>query len=165
MSELVKFLENLYIKAKSNNFEWKSIYPNNMLQNGVVGIYTDMFFEKDNKYTYLKYSIEYCSRCDKDGMSHPEEGIRYFVLHELRMRDLDEKFEIPEPAREFRWDDRDSHRVNDYGRFRYVFDDVETAKCVVANEVLMILYPYTYLLNEEEGKEWNDFLDKFQETP
>lgn len=83
MSELVKFLESLYIKAKRNDFEWKYIYPNNMLENDVVGIYTDMFFERDSKYTYLKYSIEYCSRCDKDGMSHPEEGTRYYVLHRV----------------------------------------------------------------------------------
>ena len=121
-----------------------------------------MYFERDGKYRYLKYSIEYCSRCDENGMCHPEEGAKYYVLHELSVSDLDKKFEIPEPARVFAWNENDSHIVNNFGRFRYVFDDVETAKSVVPRELMMILYPYTYILSDEEGKEWNDFLENFE---
>ena len=159
MSDLVNWMKDIYIKAKTNDFKWKNIYPNNMIQNGIDGIYTDMFFEKDNKYTYIKYSIEYCSRCDEEGISHREEGIKYYVLHELRMHDLDETFEIPEPTTNFLVDDEYACMVNDYGRFRYVFDDEETAKKVVANELRMMIYPYKYILSEEEGEEWNNFLE------
>ena len=50
MSDLVNWMKNIYIEAKTNDFEWKPIYPNNMIQNGIVGSYTDMFFEKDKGY-------------------------------------------------------------------------------------------------------------------
>lgn len=131
-----------------------------MYCNGVEGIYTDMFFKMDNKYKYVKYSIEYMSRCDSDGISHPDEGIKYYVLHELVINDLDEKFEIPEPTGGINFNDDLACLVNNYGRFRYVFDDEETAKNVVKAELLHMIYPYTYMLNDEELNEWKTFLDK-----
>ncbi len=167
-SQLLSWIKDMYVKAESGDFEWKNIYPNNMRCNGVEGIYTDMFFERDGKYMYLKYSIEYKSRCDKDGVSHPEEGVKYFVLHELMEYDLSETFKIPEPSDEHDFDldnpEKDLHLlVNDYGRYRYVFDDVETAKKVVAAELRCIIYPYMYLLSEEEGAEWNRFIKERKE--
>ena len=57
MKDLLKWMKEVYVQAKENNFEWKKIYPNNMVQNGIEGIYTDMFFEVDGKYRYVKYSI------------------------------------------------------------------------------------------------------------
>ncbi len=158
MSELVSWMKELYTKANANNFEWKPVYPNNMICNGVEGLYTDMFFEKDGKYSYLKYTIDYNSRCDAEGMSHPEEGVKYYVLHEYYKTDLDEKFEIPAPTDGNDTDSDLDCLVNDYGRFRYVFEDEETAKCVVANELKRMIYPYTYILSDEETEEWNQFL-------
>lgn len=160
MSEIVAWLKNVYPKVKTNEFEWKNIYFNNMPCNGVTGIYTDMFFKEENEYTYIKYSIEYCSRCDKKGVSHPEEGIRYFVLHELKIDNLDEKFDIPEPSNTPPGDGSAAYRVNSYGRFRYVFDDEETAKSVAVNELLMWIYSYTYILSEEELDEWECSISK-----
>ncbi len=160
MSELVTWLKEIYIKAKKNDFVWKPIHPNNMPCNGVNGIYTEMFFEKEGKYTYLKYSIQYCSRCDEEGLSHPEEGTKYYVLHELRMHDVEKKFKIPKPSNKFDWNDDRANLVNEYGRFRYVFDDEDTAKKVVAMELLQMIYPYIYVMSEEEGREWNRFLEE-----
>jgi len=156
--QLLSWLKDIYIKVTTNNFEWKIIYPNNRLGNPVDGMYTDMFFEKDGKYTYIKYSIQYMYRCDEKGRSHPEEGIKYYVLHELRMDDLDETWEIPEPANKIDLNDTLSRLVNNYGRFCYVFDDIETAKKVVSHQLCNLIYPYTYLLNKEEQKEWNSFV-------
>ena len=165
MSELVSWMKEIYKKAQCGEFEWKKVYPNNMPCNRVTGIYTDMFLEKDGTYTYLKYTIEYHARCDKDGMSHPDEKTKYFVLHELRVRDLEEKFKIPEPSDDsWSWSgsniDNLSNLVNNYGRFRYVFDDEETAKSVVGHELIMLIYPYTYILSDEEEKEWKRFIEE-----
>ena len=159
MSELISWMKEVYKKVKANDFEWKNIYPDNMPCNGVKGKYTEMFFKKDGKYTYIKYSIEYCSRCDEDGLSHPEEGTKYYVLHELIKHDLEETFKIPEPSNEFLWDESLACLVNEYGRFRYVFDDEKTAKKVAANDLLMLIYPYTYILNDEEKAEWRAFYE------
>lgn len=161
--ELLNWLKEIYIKAKTKNFNWKNIYPNNMLCNGVEGIYVDMFFKNNNKYTYIKYSIQYMSRCDANGISHPAEGIKYYVLHELRINDLDDTFEISRPSNNFNWEDNLSCLVNDYGRFRYVFDDEETAKEVVSKELLGIIYPYQYLLDDKELEEWNNFIKEQNE--
>ena len=160
MSDLVNWLKEVYDAAKSGKFEWKPVYPNNMICNGVEGLYTDMVFKDGNKYTYLKFTIEYGYRCDKEGLSHPEEGIKYYILHEFRLNDLEDIIEIPDPADDFDWDDKMANMVNNYGRFRYVFDDEETAKCVVANELLMIIYPYTYLLSKEDMEEWRRYIEE-----
>ena len=169
-SQMLSWLKAVYVKAKSGDFEWKNIYPNNMPCNGVDGIYTDMFFERDGKYMYLKYSIEYQARCDKDGWSHPEEGVKYYVLHELIKYDLNETFEIPEPSdtHEFYLEDMENNLsllVNDYGRYKCVFDDVETAKNVVSAELMAMIYPYTYLFSEDEIKEWNRFVEEQKLLP
>ena len=159
-SKLLEYLKELYIKAKNNDFEWKPIYPNNMLRNGVEGQYCDMFFEHNGTYEYIKYSIEYKSRCDEKGTSHPDEGVKYYVLHSLVISDLKEKFVIPEPTAAFvEHDDSLSLLVNDYGRFRYVFDDEETAKSVVSHEMLRMIYPYLSILDEEEENEWSRFVN------
>lgn len=38
MIGMVEYLKSLCSKYKSNNFEWKPIYPNNMPCNGIVGV-------------------------------------------------------------------------------------------------------------------------------
>lgn len=157
--ELLIWLKEMYVKAYFNNFNWKKIYPNNMSNNPLSGIYTDMFFEREGKYMYLKYSIQYMSRCDKNGMSHPEEGVKYYVLHELRANDLDSIFQIPEPSKEADHKNCLNKLVNNYGRFHHVFDDEETAKSVVSRALLGIIYPYLYLLNEEEITDWNKYIE------
>lgn len=164
MSETLEWMKSIYTKAEENAFVWKPIYPNNMPCNGVDGIYTDMFFKEGSKYHYMKFSIEYCSRCDEEGLNHPEEGIKYYVLHELQLRDLDEPFVIPEPSNEegveFLLGESRATLVNDYGRFRYVFDDEETAKNVVKNELKMMLYPYLHILDEDDLEDWKNFILK-----
>lgn len=50
--------------------------------------------------------------------------------------------------------------VNNDGRFRYAFSDEETAKKVVSRELIMMIYPYGYLLSETEAEEWNSFVEK-----
>lgn len=162
MKDLLKWMKEVYIQAKENKLEWKKIYPNNMVQNGIEGIYTDMFSEVDGKYRYVKYSIKYQARCDSDGLSHPEEGTAFYLLNELRIDDLEEKFIILEPSTHFDWDDPYARMVNNDGRFRYAFSDEETAKKVVSRELIMMIYPYGYLLTETEAEEWNSFIEKYK---
>lgn len=158
MSDRLQWMKDVYTKAQNNDFDWKPIYPNNILSNGVVGIFTDMFFELDNKFQYIKFSIQYQPRCDKDGISHPAEGTAFYILHELTINDLDEKFEIPEPSEKFDIENDISFLINNYGRFRYAFSDEETAKCAAAAQLIHMIYPFGYLLSEDEQKEWNLFV-------
>jgi hypothetical protein len=129
-----------------------------MIQNGIDGIYTDMFFKCNGKYKYVKFSIIYQSRCDRNGMSHPEEETAFYILHEFRINDLEEKFQIPEPGKHMDWENAFATMVNNYGRFRYAFRNEKTAKSVISHELLMMIYPYVYLLSDTEAEEWNRFV-------
>jgi hypothetical protein len=160
MSELLSMMKEVYIKAENNNFEWRPIYPNNMIQNGIEGIFTDMFFENNGKFRYIKFCIIYQSRCDRNGLSHPEEGTAFYILHVLIKDDLEEKFQIPEPGNHMDWENPYANLVNNYGRFRYAFNDEETAKSVISHELLMMIYPYVYLLSDAEAEEWNQFVER-----
>ena len=157
MSDLLEYLKTLYIRAKENTFEWKPIHPNNTIKNPVDGIYTELSIPKDGKYMYLKYSIQYQPPVDSTGLLHTGDGIKYYILHELRIHDMDEPFQIPPPTKTT---ERNSlgNMINDFGRFRFVFDDESTAKEAVRWELLQIISPYTYTLSDEDGKAWNEFL-------
>lgn len=158
MSTLLEWMKAVYAKAKNYNLQWKPLYPNNMPCNGVAGSYTDMFLMEGERYNYVKFTIKYMYRCDEDGISHPEEGIRYYVLHMLEIRDLEVTFSIPEPSDDYKMTDKtNADIVNSYGRFRYVFDDEETARKVACSELLQIIYPFTHILSEEEFAGWNLF--------
>ena len=162
MSELVEWMKDIYLRARENRFEWKPVHPNNLTGNPVEGIYTDMNFKKDGKYDYLKYTISFESRCDENGTSHPEEGTKYYVLHELYLKGLDEEIRIPEPCDRFNPANAgNAALVDNYGRYRHVFDDEETAKKVVCSELLFKIYPCTYILSAEEEEDWYDFLSTF----
>lgn len=160
MSHLLCWLKEVYGKAKAGEFEWKTLYPNNMICSEAQGIYTDMNLQMGDKYTYVKHTIQYGYRCDKNGARHKEEGVKYYILHELRLNDLEKAAEIPEPWNKTECTGSKSYMVNDYGRFRYVFDDEETAKSVVAKELIMMIYPYTYLLSKEEQEEWERYMEE-----
>lgn len=139
---LLQWMMSVYSKAKSNNFEWHPLYLNNMPGNGVAGTYTDMYFVRDGHFQYVRFTIEYVARCDKNGISHPEEGVKYYVLHMVDLIDQD--------------------TADDYGIFRYVFDDKKTAKKVIVNELLQMIYPFTLILTYEEKRYWNWFVKSFE---
>lgn len=162
MSNLLETLKQYYLAAKQKQFTWYDLYPNNMPCNGKEGVYTYFWFEREDGWQFLKYTIKYCYRVDEKGMTHSDEPVKYYVLHEYK-ETLPEQLKIPEPS------DRMSlskppegefpqEIVNSYGRFRYVFDDEETPKKVVSTELLHILYPYLYILTDEERKAWDKFI-------
>lgn len=161
---MLEWMKSIYTKVKENDFQWKPLYPNNMPSNPLAGIYLDMFFKEGDHFQYVKFTIEYKSRCDENGFSHPDEGVKYYVLHLLEENNLEEMFEIPEPSEEYHpFEHTNADVLNDYGRFRYVFDDEETAKKVVSNELLQKIYPATYILTYEEERYWNLFVKSFEQ--
>lgn len=166
MSSLVEWMKDAYLIARNGALNWKPLYSNNMPSNGQDGIYTDMNLRSDNGYQYIKFSIQYQSRCDAEGIIHPEEGTKYYVFHSLVIDELEEMIQIPEPNNDFApfTDDNDNLIVNIYGRFRYAFDDEETAKSVACYELLHLIYPYSYILSEDEGREWNRFLTDYADN-
>jgi len=168
MSEIVERLKAYYKAAKNNNIKWYDYYPNNMPCNHKEGIYTYFWFKNNDKWNFLKYTIEYMSRVDAEGITHTEEGVKYYVLHSYQ-KEYDNIMTIPEPSDDDGMllnDDTDTEFspdiVNDFGRFRYVFDDEETAKAVISSELLARIYPYLFILSKEELEEWKYFVDAFE---
>ena len=161
---LLNWMKSVYSKAMDENWIWKPLYNNNMPGNGVEGVYTDMFFKADSHYDYLKFTIQYMSRCDESGISHPEDGVKYYILHSLEINDLQETFVIPEPTDDFHPFNQEDKAglVNNYGRFRYVFDDEETPKKVAHAELLQMLYPRSFLFSVEDSYEWGEFVKSFE---
>ncbi|MCM1164901.1 MAG: hypothetical protein NC299_04465 [Lachnospiraceae bacterium] len=164
MSEFVEVLKQYYLAARQKTFTWYEVHPNNMPQNPVDGIYTYFWFKRKDGWEFLKYTIEYCHRVDEKGMTRVDEPVKYYVLHEFRDT-YPERLKIPEPNCAHFGGSKDPpvgefspYIVNTYGRFRYVFDDEETAKKVVSSELLHIIYPLLHMITEEEGEEWNKFV-------
>ena len=165
MSDLLERLKRYYLAAKQKTFTWYDLYPNNMPQNGKEGIYTYFWFEKNDGWEFLKYTIQYCHRVDERGLTHTDEPVKYYVLHAFG-KEYPEQYKIPEPSSDPRLyvDPPEGEFrptiVNEYGRFRYVFDDEETAKKVVSYELRHMLYPNLYIMPNEDESEWNKFVDE-----
>lgn len=161
MSDLVNWMKEVYLKGKNNDLEWKPVYPNNMPCNGIEGIYSEMNFQKDGKYQYVKFTVEYQARVDEEGISWPSEGTKYYVLHELIINDSDVPIETPEPNDNYDiLETENIGFINCYGDYRCVFDDEETAKKVAGHDLLQLIYPYTCILKEKEIEEWNAFIEE-----
>lgn len=156
-------MKDTYIMARNMDLDWKPLYPNNMPLCGQRGIYTDINFRSDNGYQYIKFTIQYQPRCDAEGITHSEEGTKYYIFHSLVIDELEEKIEIPAPRDDMApfENDNDSLIVNVYGQFKYAFEDEETAKSVACYELLHLIYPYSYILSEEESKAWSEFLKAY----
>ena len=163
-TSLLHWMKSVYSKAMDENWQWKPLYYNNMPSNGVVGVYSDMFFENNGDYDYIKFTIQYISRCDESGISHPEEGVKYYILHSLMIYDLQKTFAISGPTDDYLpfIQENKSKLLNDYGRFRYVFDDEETTKKVAHIELHHLLYPRTFLFSVEDNYEWEEFIKSFE---
>ena len=128
---------------------------------------TDIIFSFVLQYSFEEF-FEYMSRVDAEGITHTEEGVKYYVLHSYQ-KEYDNIMTIPEPSDDDGMllnDDTDTEFspdiVNDFGRFRYVFDDEETAKAVISSELLARIYPYLFILSKEELEEWKYFVDAFE---
>ena len=116
--------------------------------------------EENQKYKddILKVRRKYKPRIDEDFLYTLFENIG-----ENQIEDLEETFEIPEPTDDFDFRNNLACLVNNYGRFRCVFDDEETAKKVISSELKNLIYPYTYLLNDEELEEWIGFVKQYEQ--
>ena len=88
-------------------------------------------------------------------LSHKEEGIKYFCLHSFHLSDLPQEYKTPE-LDEVESDYRLS--INNLGYLCAIFDDIDIAKLAVKQHILGLLYPRSYILEDDESKEWADFL-------
>lgn len=161
MSELTEYIKSLYATAR-RCFEWKPLYFNNNSSMDENGIYSDINIPKGDKFTYIKFTIQYQSRCDENGLSHPKEGIKYYILHLLKIDDLAEPLIVPKPCNtgNIQTDSQISAAltVNNFGRFRYAFDDVETAKKVAVKEVEQLITPFLHCLTNEDYSDVKEFI-------
>lgn len=165
MSELLDTLKSYYETAMKGNFEWRGLYPNNMIQNGKEGVYTCFWFKKGDKYELVKYTVKYEYKIDEKWCCYPDEGVKYYLLYEYR-NEFDRKYLLQEPTTEssiFLEKAPDGYLdqcfCNNYGRFCHVYDDEHTAKSAAKYGLLHIIYPMTYVLSDDECEEWNKFVD------
>lgn len=164
MSELSEYIKSLYATAR-RCFEWKPLYFNNNSSMDENGIYSDMNIPKGDKFTYIKFTIQYQSRCDENGLSHPKEGIKYYILHSLKIDDLTEPLIVPKPCNTDNLQTSSqistALTVNNFGRFRYAFDDVETAKKVAVKEDEQMIMPLLHCLTKEDYSDVKEFIEKY----
>lgn len=114
---------------------------------------------------YIKFTIQYQSRCDENGLSHPKEGIKYYILHSLKIDDLTEPLIVPKPCNTENLQTSSqistALTVNNFGRFRYAFDDVETAKKVAVKEDEQMIMPLLHCLTKEDYSDVKEFIEKY----
>lgn len=131
MSDLSEYIKSLYTIAR-RGFEWKPLYFNNN------------------------------SSMDENGFSCHKEGIKYYILHLLKIDDLTEPLIVPKPCNtgNIQTDSQNSAAltVNNFGRFRYAFDDVETAKKVAVKEVEQLITPFLHCLTNEDYSDVKEFI-------
>ena len=157
--QLIQYLTDLYNVGKNNKLKWKNIFANNMINNPIDGIYAEVNIKYEDKWRYYKYTIEYKYRVDEDCITHPEEGVKYYVLYELILENQEKKIIIPKPASRVSFDNWKALLVNSYGHLLGIFDDEETPKKAVNGLICDKLYPYMYILTTEEQKELYKRLD------
>ena len=166
MSELLEKLKECY-GLSQGSMQWYDYYPNNNTRCGKAGIYTFFWLPNGKEWEFVKYTVKYQYPVDKDGRIHSEDEVKYYILFEYRSKYAAKK-NIPAPDTNHNPMAKETdtelspYIVNDMGRFCFVFSDEETAKEMVSTELKHIIYPYLSILSEEEGVEWNRFVDEME---
>lgn len=159
-NDLINYLIRLYKIGKTNDLKWREIHGNNMIDNSVDGIFAEQCIKNGKRFDYVKYSIVYKYRTDENFISYPNEGIKYYVLHSVQMNDLKKRFRTPEPKENVNLEDWRALSVNKYGDFRAVFSDEVTAKKAAASLFLHMIYPYQFIMTEEETRIYNKKIER-----
>lgn len=166
MTDIVERLAAIYREYKKGEFRWHDLRANNMVQNDVEGCYTFFWFPNNGRWDFWKWTVQYQHPVHADGLTYTDEPVKYYILHEFH-ETYGQILRIPEPddGRHYHDDPPDGffgpEIINRYGRFRYAFDDLATAKAVIGPELGHIIYPHLYLLSDKEMEEWNDFRTGF----
>ena len=131
-----KEIEEVY-KMSGNEFVWKPLYPNNMINNGIEGYYClALRKDKDGKVSGRKYTILFQNEEREAGTGFVDsEKINAYILFEKSYWNVVGPLEYPEPC-EYTPNDLwhssentfSSSDMNDYGTFIYAYKDLETAK-------------------------------------
>lgn len=91
-----------------------------------------------------------------------------YILHSLKIDDLTEPLIVPKPCNteNIQTDSQISATltVNNFGRFRYAFDDVETAKKVAVKEVEQLITPLLHCLTNEDYRDVKEFIKKYNNS-
>ena len=163
MSELLEKLKECY-RLSEGSMQWHDYYPNNNPRCGKEGIYTFFWLPNRKEWDFIKYTIKYQYPVDKDGRIHSEDEVKYYILFEYRSKHSAKK-DIPAPDTNHNPMAKDTdielspYIVNDMGSFCFVFPDEDTAKEMVKTKLNNMIYPYLSILREEEGVQWNRFME------
>ena len=106
-----------------DDFNWKPIYANNLIQNGQDGWYAILHAKKDGKFYVCKWSILF-QREELEPMYQAQDAeTECYILFMERYFDLSEPIIYPEPSEEASFYD-----VNEYGSFVRAYKTLEEAK-------------------------------------
>ena len=106
-----------------DDFNWKPIYANNLIQNGQDGWYAILHAKKDGKFYVCKWSILF-QREELEPMYQAQDAeTESYILFMERYFDLAEPIIYPEPSNETSFYD-----VNEYGSFVRAYKTLEEAK-------------------------------------
>jgi hypothetical protein len=173
--DLLMWMERMYsISYSQNPLYWNILHPNNMYCNGNEGQYATLWVPNKDKFDFYKFTIKYGYRVDENLVSYPMEGIMHYILFIFECRDkYDKILKIPQPNQSIdlytsseEYYERGYFSptiVNEYGNFKAVFSNIETAEKACYSYLRHIIYPYGYILSEEDQEEFNIFVTKFRE--
>lgn len=152
-----KEIEEVY-KMSGDEFVWKPLYPNNMINNGIEGYYClALRKDKDGKVSGRKYTILFQNEEMEAGTGFVDsEKINAYILFEKIYWNIVGPLEYPEATDsepKDLWHNNgntfSSSDMNDYGTFIYAYRDFETAKKRALGQYKMLYgYVASYFLED-----------------
>lgn len=135
MSDIKKTVDTAY-SAGEDDFEWKPIYPNNMVGNGLEGYYA-ILRDYDGK-PLRKFSIVFQHPMDKTGLIDSNLIDRYILFVKILEPDFKDYCEPYKPDEPLPPLSKMDLGVNDYGSFIYACETMEKAKKLALTQYKMI---------------------------
>lgn len=134
IDDIKKTVEHAY-DIKSEDLVWKPIYPNNLIDNGIIGYYALLLIHHNNgRVNGRKYSIIFQRKEEEKGTGRITKEIECYILFEKVLGEIKGPLDYPDPRKSdpgCLWNtDITLHDggVNDYGRFVWAYWNIEDAK-------------------------------------
>ncbi len=122
-------------RLHEEDLTWKPLYPNNMPDNGIKGMYCLLFKKTEKGFYCCKWTIEYQRQEIEPMQICSDAPIEAYILHMKRYFDVKGPRKYPEPGNDIMTElnDKDEitfsgNDVNDYGDFIRAYKTLEEAK-------------------------------------
>lgn len=153
---MLENFKNIYRDVKTEAIIWNDYsFPGDERSRGV---FVYFWLKHPDNFELWKYLILYEYDVDGEGISHPDDGIKYYVLFEYT-HTYDYEYPID---RSNRTEQFSPNIIDQFGRYMHVFCELKIAKKAAAAAALNKIYPYLFLLSDKELIEWNRFVKEFE---